>query len=326
MNPPCSRSWGEIFPEFPSVFPPETPICQLVSRDGHPADGDGNGGLGAYFDAKCRLFDGRFGTPPKHCAVNRDDGFGRILHSRLRRTGISHLALGTTGDCDLQLVSFSPTSTGSNLKIRADGKTFQIRLPLLGRFNALNALGALAMASPYAPMDILIERLATLPTLAGLLNSFPLPNAALAFVAYAHTPRALEVALAALREHFPSTPLAVVFGCGGDRDRGKRPAMARVSECGADLVIVTANNPRSERVEDICAEICGGFSKKNHRAIPDRRSAIWGGATHAIAKNGILLIAGNGHERHRKTAGKFSDFSDEEVLLHLQKTKKIPRQ
>jgi UDP-N-acetylmuramoyl-L-alanyl-D-glutamate--2,6-diaminopimelate ligase len=128
-------------------------------------------------------------------------------------------------------------------------------------------------------------------------------------VDYAHTPDALEQALASLREHTPGR-LTCVFGCGGDRDRGKRPQMAAIAERGADRVIVTDDNPRSEDGDAIVADIVAGFGARARFEVQRDRAAAIAAALHGAGGNDILLIAGKGHENYQEIGGVKYPFDD----------------
>ena len=141
-------------------------------------------------------------------------------------------------------------------------------------------------------------------------------RAPLLVVDYAHTPDALEQALASLREHTPGR-LTCVFGCGGDRDRGKRPQMAAIAERGADRVIVTDDNPRSENGDAIVVDIVAGFvSRRNVRIERDRREAIALALVDAGADD-VILVAGKGHETYQEVAGVKHEFDDLAVARAL---------
>jgi UDP-N-acetylmuramoyl-L-alanyl-D-glutamate--2,6-diaminopimelate ligase len=276
---------------------------------------DYHGTLENYFDSKLRLFDGRNGPEPDISAVCVDDPWGRKLYHFLLRSGRRVLSYGSGPDCDFRLLRCRPDGDRIAVEIAAGKELFSANLATLGRFNALNLLGALALSSRYLPINVLRERLKSFRLPPGRLETVPLAGRARAFLDYAHTAGALRSALTALREHFPDRPLGVLFGCGGGRDREKRPAMAAVAEALADYVLVTSDNPRREEPEAICREICAGFSRPAaHHTVPDRREAIRRGLAWAVRSEGVLLIAGKGHETEQIIGDASIPFSDGDVV------------
>jgi UDP-N-acetylmuramoyl-L-alanyl-D-glutamate--2,6-diaminopimelate ligase len=184
-----------------------------------------------------------------------------------------------------------------------------VRSPLIGLFNVYNALGALA-ASMTCGVELRrgIEALAAAPQVPGRLERVPARRNFQVFVDYAHTDDALRNVLQTLRECGPKRLIAV-FGCGGDRDRAKRPLMAAVGESLADHLILTSDNPRSENPAEILAEMEQGLTRSTHDVIADRESAI----RHAIDIAGpgdIVLIAGKGHEKTQEFADRKIPFDD----------------
>ncbi|MDR2577080.1 MAG: UDP-N-acetylmuramoyl-L-alanyl-D-glutamate--2,6-diaminopimelate ligase [Puniceicoccales bacterium] len=276
--------------------------------------------LPMYFDAKCRLFDGCGNHCVRHCAINEDDAWGKKLLKNLREaaktspSGQKICAFGSDSDCDVQLLQRTPDEDGQLFQLRIGEKKFDARTRLLGHFNAMNLLGALAIASFFSNLDELLERLATVIAPPGRLERIPLSCGSTGFVDYAHTPNALQAALGALREHFPQRRIIVVFGCGGNRDRGKRPFMGRTAELLADEVIVTSDNPRDECPITICGEICGGFLGARPKIITDRAEAISLGVGLAKKNNSILLVAGKGHEQTQIIGDKKVPFYDASVM------------
>src|SRR5690606_28430144 len=186
----------------------------------------------------------------------------------------------------------------------------ELRSPLLGTFNLSNVL---AVAAALLALDVSLERAATLISEllppAGRMQRLGGNGQPLVVIDYAHTPDALEKALAALRAHVAGR-LICVFGCGGDRDRGKRPLMGRIAEQGADQVVVTDDNPRTESSATIIGEISAGIEHPQRVAvIANRAEAI--GQTIANADAGdIILLAGKGHETYQEIDGVRHPFSD----------------
>jgi UDP-N-acetylmuramoyl-L-alanyl-D-glutamate--2,6-diaminopimelate ligase len=265
--------------------------------------------MAAYFKAKRRLFCSLL--PAGGTAVlNADVPEFEALRDLCRACAQRIIAYGRSG-ADLKLLGQVPQGDGQLLTIAADGREWRVSFPVVGTFQAMNLLAALglAMAGSVKAADLmpLVEKLEGVPGRMELVAHHP--NGAPIFVDYAHKPHALETVLAALRPHVAGR-LVVVFGCGGDRDRGKRPEMGAIAARLADIVVVTDDNPRSEAPAAIRAEIMaatpGGIE------IGDRRAAI----ETAIAKltpGDVLVIAGKGHESGQTIAGVTHPFDDSQV-------------
>jgi len=243
----------------------------------------------AYLAAKALLASqlAPYGT----AVVNADDVAWSALPTPSRT-----VRFGLHAPADVTAADVRYTPRGSDWMFVAAGERHQVNLPLIGDFNVANALAAGAAAwSLRMPAAEVAARLTTMPQVPGRLE---LVNASPTVLRdYAHTPDALERALAAVRP-FTTGSLVVVFGCGGDRDRGKRPEMGRIAEAGADRVIVTSDNPRTEDPERILDDIEAGMTGGRHERIEDRREAIF----HAIdgARPGdVILLAGKGHETYQ---------------------------
>jgi len=270
---------------------------------------DYHGTMDAYGAAKAKLF----AWPDLEAAVlNLDDAFGRELlagiRAPMRAIGVSSRGAETAS---LRADDIVLDLAGLSFSLRIDGDTHAVRSPLLGRFNVDNLLavaGALH-ALGETPAEIAAV-LSVLQPVHGRMNRLGgdgrLP---LVVIDYAHTPDALEQALTSLRAHAAGR-LVCVFGCGGDRDTGKRPQMAAIAEARADAVIVTDDNPRTENGDAIVADILAGFAKPAAIVIRrDRAVAI----AHAIATataNDIVLIAGKGHEPYQEVDGVQYPFDD----------------
>lgn len=218
---------------------------------------------------------------------------------------------------DLQATDIRFNAEGTQFRLCYGGLTVDFHSPMAGRFNVYNCLSALAVgiARGYSLVD-LQPHLATFPRVSGRLERIPNTKGLHIYVDYAHTEEALRSVLLCLKE-VAKGRLICVFGCGGDRDKHKRPRMASVSEQIADITIVTSDNPRSETPESICNEIAGGFRHPNRHHIElDRKRAI----AHAIQlaqPDDILLIAGKGHETRQVFAHQTIDFDDRLVAADL---------
>ena len=260
---------------------------------------DYHGTMEAYVAAKMRLFLEVVG--PGTPAVIHDAGDGSEWTARAiaqaEARGLKVLTVGEGGRF-LRLVAREPGQLGQVLQIEHEGAVRKVNLPLIGAYQAANALvsAGLAMATGVAPATV-FDALARLQPVRGRLERAALnPAGAPAYVDYAHTPDALEAAIAALRPHVaPEGRLIVVFGAGGDRDAGKRPQMGEVATRAADIVIVTDDNPRSEDPAAIRAAIMAGAGP-GAREIEGRRAAI-AAAIGEAGPSDIVLIAGKGHEQ-----------------------------
>jgi UDP-N-acetylmuramoyl-L-alanyl-D-glutamate--2,6-diaminopimelate ligase len=225
------------------------------------------------------------------------------------------MSVGARGDA-LRLVSQAQDGSGMQLVIEHAGTTSYIRLPLAGSFQASNALvaAALCIATGDAPQRVFaaLEKLQGAP---GRLELIGTRAGAPVFVDYAHKPDALEKALAALRP-LAQGRLIVVFGCGGNRDHGKRPLMGEIAARQADIVIVTDDNPRSENPADIRAAILEGARRVAANKvveIGDRRAAIAAGIAD-LRSGDVLVVAGKGHETGQIVGDKVLPFSDHEAI------------
>jgi UDP-N-acetylmuramoyl-L-alanyl-D-glutamate--2,6-diaminopimelate ligase len=260
---------------------------------------DYHGTMEAYFAAKMRLFTEV--VAPGSPAVIHDAGEGSEWTAKAiaaaEARGLKVLTVGE-GGAFLRLVAREPGQLGQILHIAYEGETRKMNLPLIGAYQAANALvsAGLAMATGVSASSV-FDALSRLQPVRGRLERAALNQAgAPAYVDYAHTPDALEAAIAALRPHVAEGGrLIVVFGAGGDRDAGKRPQMGEVAARAADLAIVTDDNPRSENPAAIRAAIMAGAGA-NTREIGDRRTAIAAAIGEAGLRD-IVLIAGKGHEQ-----------------------------
>jgi UDP-N-acetylmuramoyl-L-alanyl-D-glutamate--2,6-diaminopimelate ligase len=198
---------------------------------------------------------------------------------------------------------------GTSFQMDARGKSYLVRVPLIGRFNVANSLAALAGANGLGlNLREAILSLGKTPQVPGRLQAVPAKRQFQVFVDYAHTPDALANVLKTLRELEPRR-LIVVFGCGGDRDRQKRPLMANVVEQTADHAIITSDNPRKEDPEKIVSEVEKGFRGTNYEKIVDRTEAI-ARAVSLAQPHDIVLIAGKGHENYQEFADHTVPFDD----------------
>ncbi len=274
---------------------------------------DYHGTMDSYFAAKRRLFEGLAASHNKHphAVLNFEDPHSARLRERMPKD-VKVLTYGMGSRADFRAGNFQMDFQGMTYQLQTPGRSFLVRLPLIGRFNIYNSLAALAAASALGvDMRPAVCALADAPQVPGRLEAVPAKRAFRIFVDYAHSPDALVNALRTLRELNPRRVL-VVFGCGGDRDRTKRPLMARAVEEGADYAVLTSDNPRTEDPEAILADVRMGFRTAAHETIADRKEAIFKAVALAGPRD-IVLIAGKGHETYQEIDRQRLPFSDSEV-------------
>jgi UDP-N-acetylmuramoyl-L-alanyl-D-glutamate--2,6-diaminopimelate ligase len=276
----------------------------------------------AYGEAKARLF---ASTGLQHIVINVGDGFGRELAGTLGgRVPLTAVWMGAGGSgwlADRRLHAGNIALDLHGLAMTVDGSfgTCKVTTKLMGRFNAENAVVVLAclvgLNLPLADACMALSECTAPPGRMEVIES-PSPAKPMAVIDYAHTPDALAKALHALREHCRGV-LWCVFGCGGDRDPGKRPLMGAVADDLADRIIVTDDNPRSENPRSITLGITAGISSHAARVINDRSEAI-ATALNEAAAGDMVLIAGKGHEDYQIYGDMRRSFSDRtEALRHL---------
>ena len=261
-----------------------------------------------YYRAKARLLE--YLKPHGTVVYNQDEKAWANLRTDRRRVAFSERVM--TAEVHAERVEFSPR--GSQWTLALMSERVPVQLPLIGDFNVMNALGA--AAATYAlgtPTPQIAARLSSLPQVPGrleLLNDSPA-----VLRDYAHTPDALERALTAVRP-FTRGRLVVLFGCGGDRDRGKRPVMGEIAERLADVAIVTSDNPRTEDPERILDDIEAGMHGQNHERISDRREAIQRALSLATTSD-VVLLAGKGHETYQVRGTTKYPFDEKEIVKSL---------
>ncbi|WP_298354931.1 UDP-N-acetylmuramoyl-L-alanyl-D-glutamate--2,6-diaminopimelate ligase [Rhodoblastus sp.] len=263
--------------------------------------------LGDYLAAKLRLFTDLL-KPGQTAVVAADGDHARQVIEACRARGLNLFTVGAKGE-SLRLKEARAENFALRLDLVFEGRDIAVRLPLAGLFQAENALVAAGLAlAAGAPAEKVFAALEILQGAPGRLERVGDRRGAPVFVDYAHKPDALEKALAALRP-FAKRRLVVVFGCGGDRDTGKRPIMGEIATRGADVVIVTDDNPRSEDPAMIRAQILA--SAPGASEIGDRARAIRAGIA-LLGEGDLLLIAGKGHETGQIVGGNVLPFSDQD--------------
>jgi UDP-N-acetylmuramoyl-L-alanyl-D-glutamate--2,6-diaminopimelate ligase len=263
----------------------------------------------AYLSAKMRLFT-EILPEDGVAVVNADNVEGAQVAGAAQTSGRRVLSVGRKGD-GLKLERLVREGFGQRLSVGHEGRVYDVRLPLLGEYQASNALIAagLAIAAGESAGRVL-PALQSLHGVKGRLEIVGEANGGLAVVDYAHKPEALAAVLDALRP-FATGRLICVVGCGGDRDKGKRPIMGANAAEKADVVIVTDDNPRTEKPEAIRAEILAGA--KGAQEIGDRAEAIRAGVA-MLEKGDVLVVAGKGHETGQIVGDKVLPFSDHEEV------------
>ncbi len=259
--------------------------------------------IDAYAAAKRQLF----GMAPA-CALNADDEYGSRWTTDLSARGVAVTTYGEAPGADLSPTEIEIAPSGSRFVL--DGRRFELRVP--GRFNVWNALAAIAVARILGVDDAASAAgLASLERVPGRMEHLS-GGGIDVVVDYAHTPDALEHALSALRETC-TRRLAVVFGCGGDRDRGKRPEMGAIAARLADRVYVTSDNPRSEDPQAIADDVVAGMTARPYAVELDRCKAIERAVADAEPGD-VVLVAGKGHEGYQILGDRIVDFDDLTVV------------
>ena len=275
---------------------------------------DYHGTMEAYGAAKAKLFE-QYGI--SQAVINTDDPFGRQLWQRLgaeypdvQRLAIGEQPIDPTEGGQLRILTHRLTGQGIQADIASPWGELRVDSPLLGRFNLYNLLGALgALIGAGIEPQAALAALNQLDGVDGRMQAFKISGQPLVVVDYAHTPDALDKALASLRNHC-SGRLWCLFGCGGDRDRGKRASMAQAAEQWADRLVVTSDNPRSEDPQQIIDDVLAGIDDKAAAVVePDRRVAIERAVAEA-APGDVVLVAGKGHEDYQEINGVREPFSD----------------
>ncbi len=275
---------------------------------------DYHGSMDAYLASKLRLFT-EVMAPGGWAVVNGDAPEAPAVESAARDAGHRVLSFGFQGR-DIRLLEVEALPQGQRLRFTIDGRPRTVTLPLLGAFQGANALCALGLALAIgAEEDAAADALETLDGVPGRLQRIGAAGEVAAYVDYAHTPDALKTVLEALRPHTRAR-LHVVFGCGGDRDAGKRPEMGRIAGDLADVVIITDDNPRTEDAAAIRRQIIAACPSA--REIGDRAEAI-AAAVAGLRPGDLLVVAGKGHEQGQIVGAETRPFDDAQVLADALK-------
>ena len=271
---------------------------------------DYHGSMDAYWDAKEELF----GWPGLQAAVvNLDDEKGRALADSLASGAVDLWTVSFKQPARLTAEDVGYSDEGMHFAVCEGDHRYPLQTQLIGQYNVSNLLGVIAaMRAMGVALDAAVRACGSLLPVPGRMERLSMPGQPLVAVDYAHTPDALDQALQALR------PLAqqrggqlwCVFGCGGDRDATKRPLMAAVAKKNADMVVVTSDNPRSEKPENIISQILLGLSHNECVQVEADRAAAIEAAISAAAPADVVLLAGKGHEDYQEVAGVKHPFSD----------------
>ncbi|QDC37928.1 UDP-N-acetylmuramoyl-L-alanyl-D-glutamate--2,6-diaminopimelate ligase [Sphingobium fuliginis] len=267
---------------------------------------DYHGDMDSYFDAKMRLFD-EVVEPQGAAVVWADDAWSEKVIQRATKRGLRVLSVGVQGQA-LRLANRTPTQLGQTLDVEVEGKSHKVNLPLIGAYQAANALTAAGLViAGGEDAGKVLELLGRVQPVRGRLERAVITRTgAPVYVDYAHTPDGLRAAIEALRPHTRGRLIAL-FGAGGDRDAGKRPQMGKVAADLADYVIVTDDNPRSEEPSAIRAAVMAGAPGAEE--IGGRRAAIAAAIAQAGADD-IVLLAGKGHEQGQIIGDRVLPFDD----------------
>jgi UDP-N-acetylmuramoyl-L-alanyl-D-glutamate--2,6-diaminopimelate ligase len=275
---------------------------------------DFHGTMESYFESKAKLFM-QLGWQQKKrkpvAIVNIDDRYGEQLLDKIDKS-VAVVSYGLGARADFRASNSRVESNGTSYQLDARGKSYLVRVPLIGRFNVANSVAALAAVNALGVnLREAVLSLGKSPQVPGRLELVPAKRQFQVFVDYAHTPDALRNVLKTLRELEPHR-LIVVFGCGGNRDRQKRPLMGEIVDRRADYAIITSDNPRKEDPSAIIAEIEKGFRSTHYEKLVDRTEGI-GRAISLAQPRDIVLIAGKGHENYQEFADHTVPFDDIQV-------------
>ncbi len=275
---------------------------------------DFHGTMKNYFESKAKLFAGLESQKKKRkpiAIVNIDDRYGEQLLDKIDKR-VAVITYGMGMRADFRASNYRVESSGTSYQLDARGKSYLVRVPLIGRFNVTNSVAALAAANALGiNLRDAVFSLGKSAQVPGRLELVPARRQFQVFVDYAHTPDALGNVLKTLRDLEPNRLIAV-FGCGGNRDRQKRPLMAEIVDRHADYAIITSDNPRKENPDTIVAEIEKGFRSTHYEKIVDRTQAI-NRAIELAQPRDIVLIAGKGHENYQEFADHTIPFDDIQV-------------
>lgn len=280
---------------------------------------DYHGTMEEYFGAKRILFDSL--KPGGWCVINIDDEWGKKL---IRSVRMKKITYGVDASADVRASGISLGADRTRFEVLHDGVTTALESPLVGRFNVSNILAAFAAGIALGiPKETMVDALRRFQPVRGRFERLPSSQGWTAVIDYAHTPDALEKAIIAVRDILRSSGkgrIITVFGCGGNRDRTKRPQMGRIATELSDVTVVTSDNPRHEDPEGIIDEIISGVKKEaRYYREADRAKAVIRALCMAEAGD-IVLVAGKGHEEYQVVGDTKVHFSDREIVEEYLRT------
>ena len=278
---------------------------------------DYHGTMEAYFEAKQRLFDGAGGPPPQGAVINADDPHGHKIHTA---TSTRRLTYGLKSNADLRAVHVESGFDGVDFRVAYHGHETRLRSPLVGQINVYNLLAAFgAGISLGLEPEQAAQGLAQLTAVPGRFERIDEGQPFLVVVDYAHTDDALRNVILSARALKPKRVITL-FGCGGDRDRAKRPLMGLAAAEASDFVVLTSDNPRSEDPLAIMNDALVGIRRVDvpHVVEPDRQAAIRRALKEA-REGDIVILAGKGHETYQVLKDKTIDFDDRAVAREVLK-------
>lgn len=280
----------------------QTAVFTNLSRDHLDYHGD----MAAYGAAKALLFQRE---SLRHAVLNADDAFVSRLAAQLPAS-VQCLRYGLAASADVRASAIATRPDGLSAHIHTPWGEGELHSPLLGRFNLSNLLAVIALAGIQGwPLDAVLTALAEVPAVRGRLERVADARGVHVVIDYAHTPDALDNALQTVREHTQGA-LHVVFGCGGNRDAGKRPLMGAVAERGADRIWLTSDNPRHENPQAILQAVVAGFRDPGKAVLMEDRAEAIATALAAARAGDTVLIAGKGHETTQQIGDEIRPFSD----------------
>jgi UDP-N-acetylmuramoyl-L-alanyl-D-glutamate--2,6-diaminopimelate ligase len=271
--------------------------------------------LDDYFAAKRRLFEGTGGPPPAAGVVNHDDEYGRRLVGLASRT----LTYGMEPGADVTTRKPETSLTGIEFTAETPAGKIEIRSKLVGRHNVYNILAAVSAGVALdLPKEVIATGIAQLSAVPGRFERIEAGQPFLVIVDYAHTDDALRNLLATARDLNPAGRIITLFGCGGDRDRTKRPLMGEAAGRSSEIVVLTSDNPRTEDPLLIINDAIVGIQRTKAKLFiePDREKAIHLALDEARAGD-IVLLAGKGHETYQVLRDRTVDFDDREVARRI---------
>ena len=295
------------------VFQCHFPIAVFTNLTQDHLDFHGN--LESYFQTKCLLFDRHQNPGLTYAIINDDDPFGRRIDLPSQ---VKKISFGFSHKSQVHPSFYKTSLEGTQVKISLLDRRLNLSSTLLGEHNIYNILAAATAASVMGVTDRQIEAgVEELQNVPGRMEKIEIPHAFTVILDYAHSPHALESVLRFCQQ-LGQKRVICVFGCGGERDRAKRPLMGSIAVRHSDFVVVTSDNPRQEDPEKICREICQGIDKnlQNYEVIINRRQAIFR-ALDMAEKQDIVLVAGKGHETYQEIEGKRIHFDDRQVVKEI---------